>query len=772
MISGEEEIQRRPYWKISQFIANVEASELRQELHEDIVLSAMIGAKRVSKDRIVARIAEEHGLRMPYVLVSPAVDRLVESNRIQQVGGSYQLPEEEKRKLLLRIESRMDQLASIENSWIELMQDMERIPVEATEDELRLLKDDLRQCCIQLLEVRGEQLASFLAGQYSEVVLSIDRPRLLSTIPTDRPKHIHEIEADIFPRFFIEPDEARMRYVQLLAQGHLRKSILNVEAAGHRILDESLKDISIYLDTNIVFGLFGLFKTKWADEIKEATERLIEINRVLGIEQHVSLATVEEFLRCRDTAAYNRFAVRPPDDISVLDDPDVGVPDDPFTLAFWRQLPPDAPSTMKQRELERRWENFMQQFISVGDILELKHGIRVDRDDYYEIRKDPELPWLVRAVHNAEKEDFPKTDAAATHDAIDYLLIKRRREGTESELLPASVWLITYDSTLDKFDRIAREETRSEVAYSILGDAWLTMITPLLPVKIVRDLDPQTAAAALMSASFMHVGKMIPPEQFHAILALVPEAPENTTLMMRMTGQRLYRDSLSRLFQEKPKPSKGDLNNLIKQYLHEVRDYYRKSMIYAAEAEERQEEYVAQLAEQEEVIAAQREELERRDTQLASLESRISEVIREQERVQQELEDQAKEAKQRREEQRLRTQRLMVLSLMGLGMLICVFLIWFIFKELIIWNALMILFMVSGGVCYSPRNRNRKICSAGLYALGLLVPSALLAQKVGTIGWLIPMAYEVLILVAGLTGVFDRLFPPETSMEELESSDS
>jgi hypothetical protein len=156
---------------------------------------------------------------------------------------------------------------------------------------------------------------------------------------------------------------------------------------------------------------------------------------------------------------------------------------------------------------------------------------------------------------------------------------------------------------------------------------------------------------------------------------------------------------------------------------------------------------------------------------LASLESRISEVIREQERVQQELEDQAKEAKQRREEQRLRTQRPMVLSLMGLGMLICVFLICFIFKAPI-WNALMIPFMVSGGVRYSPRNRNRKICSAGLYALGLLVPSALLAQKVGTIGWLIPMAYEVLILVAGLTGVFDRLFPPETSTEELESPDS
>jgi hypothetical protein len=67
---------------------------------------------------------------------------------------------------------------------------------------------------------------------------------------------------------------------------------------------------------------------------------------------------------------------------------------------------------------------------------------------------------------------------------------------------------------------------------------------------------------------------------------------------------KVHRDSLTRLFQEKPKPSKGDLNKLIIQYLHEVRDYHRKSMIYAAEAKERKEEYVAQLAEQEKVIAA------------------------------------------------------------------------------------------------------------------------------------------------------------------------
>lgn len=310
-------------WRAAQFVLNIEAKDIRKETYEDMARGALLDIEKGTVKQIAEEIAKPPPHFQPIdFLLQDALERLVARKRVIKSDGTYSLPSTERRQLEMLVEQRKQDFLSVERAWFDEMIERGHVPQDISPDNLETMRHDLRVVCLKMWEIHAADYAKFLANEKDSLEVFLDRTSLRENLPTQRPPYLLRIEGEVFPRFFISPDGARRRYIGRLAQTYARLSILNAESRGREILNQKLEGVRVYLDTNMLFALFGLNQQD-RKEVMLATERLLEVNRTLGVEQYVSLATIEEFLRCRDGAEYTNLGPMVPADISQFDEDEV-----------------------------------------------------------------------------------------------------------------------------------------------------------------------------------------------------------------------------------------------------------------------------------------------------------------------------------------------------------------------------------------------------------------------------------------------------------------
>jgi hypothetical protein len=545
------------YQKAAQFLINVKTNEPRELICHSLVLSILADSSNsFSVNRTVREIESKWKIRVPPERVSRSLKKLAIENNISKNENTYFMDEQQKEKYYQNIKIRLSFFKEVENDWIENMQRSGSCrPLK--EDEKELVIKDFRYVMDAICDRHVQKVINFLNNKAMDMQNTFIGKELIECIPPSdtRTEDILNIEKTIFPLFFQNTDTRRSQYCAGLAQTYLRRTIFEVETQGKNIFEKKLNSVNLFLDTNLIFNLLGLH----GDEEKETTERLIGLNRSVGVNVIVDKRSIQEFRSVLNNSRKNNIGPRIPREIfsevkKAIKIPtykpsiEFALPEDSFALAFWASLDDDAKDIPRKTAIAR-WDAFLNYLDSVEIILSEKYKIKTVNECSKTPFEQTELEEAVESILGAARRHrASKTRSTAEHDAIVFFTIKRLREDENPTLLPSNTWLLTADSTLKDFHKSMSKvkDNGNGLTYFLTVTPWTELIMPFLNIQLVDEKENAIAIARSLGEGFSYYAvDRIPPRDVAEILRRIPEANEKgPELVLRCATNRFFKDTV------------------------------------------------------------------------------------------------------------------------------------------------------------------------------------------------------------------------------------
>lgn len=240
----------------------------------DLILTIMViddSLAAKSSSEISAAIDGYFGVELPDGDVDDGVDELMRLGKIiaDPTSGRRVIQPHEQSSILERIAAASELEANVKEEWLGKLEPPERTPSPNGE---------------QLWACLRAYLAKVLARHGAESILLLDS----NAPPTGSRASLSSLQTaalreggigtdsqyarDAIAGFFTKPTAARTRYVAQLLDGTFSFFALSADAATEEYLNRALPTLSIFLDTNFIFGLLDLHENPLDSVSKELVD--------------------------------------------------------------------------------------------------------------------------------------------------------------------------------------------------------------------------------------------------------------------------------------------------------------------------------------------------------------------------------------------------------------------------------------------------------------------------------------------------------------------
>lgn len=463
-ISKGASVDKAVLRRLAQFILNRSTENIRNELYEYLIMSAIYDAnKDLTKEEIISAIEKELGVaHLPPIMVDGALARLTSNKSVDTIQI------QEKLKYFLSLDakekfSRMTQehgrlVSTAEGKLIELVGGKYG---PLTNEEKEIVLKNFRTLLGVIFSTNGFITANAILGK-KEITKTRGLTEVsdLITKILDRKDNLSGIQKEVFLNYLCSPDESLSAYLYSLAQSYFLIEILNLDPECQALLKENISKKVGYLDTNVIVGLFG------GGERQKAAENLIKLTTDLGIKLKFTEKTKEEFTaHVRDIKRMYQRAGQ-----IVFKNPDkmAKIVENGFLKDYLEK---------KQTNSGLSYDGYFAKFGRIEALLKDKYSIEIDNNLYEEIKTHEDMEPVKKLVINYCGS---KNEVVAEHDAYHILLIQDLRKKEKGDMFGPNSWFITCDSTLYYVDRNLTKKEPERIPSSIHAENWIQMISPLL----------------------------------------------------------------------------------------------------------------------------------------------------------------------------------------------------------------------------------------------------------------------------------------------------
>jgi hypothetical protein len=286
--------------RLSAFVLNRTTNDLRSELHEYLVMMALLEDeenKGMTRPQIVTSIEKDLKVeKLPESLIKSAIGRLEEKRFVETVHGKggdlYLLSHDKRNKIRLMREQYSQTATRVREKLAKKIGEIMGTPVDMSVETLvfvtfqsflgTVLSNLGSECCFAIVGSRGKELTA---------LKPIDIPELLDDVlGTINDGALRKAGRQAFLEYLSDPDDDLSDFLYSLAQSYFIIHVLHLDPECQSCTKESLQKKKVYIDTNvIVHSLTG------AKRRTKAVNRALKLTDDLEIGIIFSKRTKQEF---------------------------------------------------------------------------------------------------------------------------------------------------------------------------------------------------------------------------------------------------------------------------------------------------------------------------------------------------------------------------------------------------------------------------------------------------------------------------------------------
>jgi hypothetical protein len=487
--------------RLCHFVPVDSGDDFSYRVQEFLVQHAMarIGVVPLQPHEVCKSLENLFGLGFELGEVVDILKRLRKSKKIVYSKGKYHLVVKEYDKLQQSVKYCERYERQIIDDWLK---SMESKHPDLSRDDLQRLEKDLMIYAAKIFVQHGAKCANLIYAEQEKIAEIIDSPEELLHDAFPEYPVLDDIRSTELPAFFIDATGERRTYIAELLDSSFMLHAIQIDKTCSMLVTKALEGCLLYLDTNVLYVLFGLHTRRDTNAIK----RLLNIARDIGYIVVVSTKTIKEYRSSLNFAAKNlkKFPEVPEDLANVASSYSEGG----FISTYWR----------KHSKTNISPEDFIATYRNPKRLL-AQYNIKISDDWCAEVQDDPELKNQIDMLYTSE-DPVHVPDNIAEHDAFHRLLIKKLRGGEVHTFSDASAWFLTFDKKLNRYDYFARHSggDLSEVPFCISCDDLLQLIRPLLP-RTNEDLDK--TFINLLSSPYFRSYREVPIQLAEKILSRI-----------------------------------------------------------------------------------------------------------------------------------------------------------------------------------------------------------------------------------------------------------
>ena len=559
--TGSEEATRRELMELSQFVLNRKTTDTRKELYEHLVaftLSRHEGTDGLTLEEIVASLESDYAIkRIPSHIVNETLDSLRKMDHVRSVvaarGSEYFLTTQKSREISEMIKSYDNIRSQVVDRFVATVtQDSQNI---ATSNRKQLV--DAFYTTLGILFARnGIACARALTGtadsagqptelaEFSKIVE--EGAQALTEVPL---RHAFVRQ---FREFMSSPSGEAARLLFSLAQSYAIAQTLNLDPQLATLEQQALSKRLVYLDTNLVVSLMCI------GQLHEPVVKLVELTRQLGIRMVFSKKTRYEFMDLLGTAE-QRLGLKTANIPVTVASKAIDLMQDPFIKSFWMELKAGS---------NESWDGFLAKMRAFDGLLKHRNGIEEDDQIRKEIVQHSEISRLTTEVLAAASPG--KNETAAEHDAYHLLLVRELRKLQQTDELGPAYWFLTRDCTLQQAEF---QYNAQEITSSIMIDAWLAMISPLLSPQVVAQ-EAAEAFSQILSSQLPQITESVNPDDLIGIMGpWIDIADLETEDLRRIVGDHHVRQCLESIRQGTREQNKTKVKESLEGLMEKITKY-------------------------------------------------------------------------------------------------------------------------------------------------------------------------------------------------------
>ncbi len=451
---------------------------IAHKIHQHIARQGMVlkGPGAFSLEQIQSSIKERLHLQFELSEVKDAIEGLIDKGEVSSLEEEkYQLTETTYHEWTEKNYAKEESRIQVINGWTKEISKIHTLSGK----EISYLESDLRIYTTKLLQMHGAECTALLYPKEKKTKYFLSRvsKEIFLYLPIkNRNKRVIRIRSLELPRFFENATLKRKAYIAELLDSAFIYHIVHLDHTCSNVIKKQLQGITLYLDTNFLYRLFGFHGL----DAENAIRRVLEISNQMDIEVLVAEKTIEEY---KNALSF---------DIQKLKQ---------YTLPLRRLARIGGILSSKDNFITAYWKRYAATGISINDFLNIysqvesllhKERIEIDYESGDKIANDPKLKVEIAhlsAFITYHNRVFPgrtisKAIPVVEHDAYLRFLVKKKRGHNPESFTEAKTWLLTCDHSLITYEYYMKEsgkEQKSTMNTSIMAHQWLQVLRPLLP---------------------------------------------------------------------------------------------------------------------------------------------------------------------------------------------------------------------------------------------------------------------------------------------------
>ena len=473
MLRGEEiEKHRDKFIRMSQFVFNREADNIREDLYESLIMNVFLSDKknRGLDYSEISRLVYEIAPILPSNL-KRHLSEMQQKNKIIFRRGKYFLSPSIRKKLL---DEKKTKDFILNQLFEKIILRIQKIVPDITPDEKEKIKKDFLVFLSNIFTrdsfISADSLYGISYTESNEQLVKLGK--IIKTIDDlfeeIKSKRLESAERKVFIEILESDDEKIQEFLYSTALNYIIIQILNLDPECQKLQLMDLSKMSVYIDTNILISLVCP-TSKNHFIIKE----LLDIMKKLGIKTMYTTRTMQEFKhRAKDADSYykNLSSLKPSTFKRIVENID-----DPFIQSFWRE---------RNRNIGLSWDGY---YYSISSKLRKnlnEFGVLLDKNVYEEYCQEKDIRMFCEKVKDcASLWREGKTEEVAEHDGFHLFLIYKLRQGKETGLIGPHYWFLTADRTL----YCVSQSLELDFPLSITIDAWLELMSIFTPLEYYNE---------------------------------------------------------------------------------------------------------------------------------------------------------------------------------------------------------------------------------------------------------------------------------------------
>ncbi|WP_290726579.1 hypothetical protein [Archaeoglobus sp.] len=425
---------------------------------------------QLSETEIIDKTKETFGFEnIPPFIVKEALRRLLVKKDIIEQEKRYKLTTQGINRITKILTKHNEVKSKAEDIFIKIFK--KNIKRNPSKKEIDIVKRCLYSFLGEVFERWGSLSAKLLLTHSMDRSIPRCEVILDNAVSDIRDENLKEVIKLTIKQLLekASKEETIARYISSIAQTYYLIQILNLDPGLKKLQKESLANVTVFLDTNIIIPLLCE-----EHEAHDAVRDVIKYTSQLGIKLSITTHTKEEFLRRLEYSnhLYSYYKVE------ILGLTNLGTKrvkqlvDDVFLKTFLKR---------KEKHAGYSWNVFLSEMKNFTELLKDKFGILLDDSEIS--LENEEFHKVLEVVKTANSE---KIESAVRHDAINILFVDRLRQNdAEYELIGPRYWFLTRDRTL-----IFAETTLlgKDLPVSVFVSDWFDMVLPFISADVSKTL--------------------------------------------------------------------------------------------------------------------------------------------------------------------------------------------------------------------------------------------------------------------------------------------